>query len=98
MSLRLSEVVLLADPATVLAEIDRYEATKIVSTLRKSLHVEGALYAVDRISHTLLESMPDDIIFTTIRASVLKDMGLLNESAEMLATRLRGDCNGHFLK
>ena len=98
MSLTLEEITQLPDPATVLDDVDQYTATQFIRALRSS----WALDPHKRVSYRLAENLhrrhPDDIVVTTVFTAVLKDVGELDRAANLLADRLRDDCDWYFLR
>jgi hypothetical protein len=98
MSLTLEEITQLPDPTTVLDDIDQYTATQFIRALRRS----WALDPHKRVSYRLAENLhrrhPDDIVVTTVFTAVLKDVGELDRAANLLADRLRDDCDWFFLR
>jgi len=54
--------------------------------------------AAEQLSALLIALAPNGLVATTMRAAVLKDNGEITAAAELLAGRLRPDCNAHFLR
>jgi hypothetical protein len=103
---RLTEM---ADPSEVLSSISKYDATQIIKHLRQArkalwnpntqdLARAGAyLRTAHRIAEVLHAQNPDDKVVTTVFAAVIKDGGEYRRAGELLAARLRDDCNHYYL-
>lgn len=98
MSRSVEEITQLLDPAIVLDEIDQFSATQLISRLRNSLALDPHKRVAYRLAEVLHQRHPTDIVVTTCFAAVLKDVGELNRAANLLADRLREDCNWYFLR
>jgi hypothetical protein len=105
----LDHVSQLHDPASVLSRMNKYDATQLIRQLREARKplVNGShdnrrragayLRAAHRIAEVLHARNSDDIVVTTCFAAVIKDTGELRRAGELLAARLRGDCNNYYL-
>ena len=98
MSFTLEEIKQLRDPATALDQIDQYSATQLIRELRRSRAVDPHNRISYRLAEVLHQRHPDDIVVTTVFTAVLKDVGELNNAANLLANRLREDCDWYFLR
>ena len=98
MSRSIEEITQLVDPTVVLDEIDQYSATQLIRALRNS----WSLYPHKRVAYRLAEDLhrrhPNDIVATTVFTAVLKDVGELDRAANLLADRLREDCDWYLLR
>lgn len=98
MSIYLSEVLELADPALILDRISEYEATQLISFLRRTDGADPQRRVAGRIAEALHQKDPDNRVVTTVYCAVLKDRGELHRAANILAARLRQDCDWFFLR
>ena len=98
MNRSVEEITQLPDPAIVLDEIDQFSATQLISSLRKSYALDPHNRVAYRLAEDLHRRHPDDIAATTCFTAVLKDVGELDRAANLLADRLREDCNWYFLR
>ena len=107
----LDRLAAMADPSEVLSRINKYEAAQVIKELRqerkKTLLVSGPrdvararayLRTAHRIAEVLHAQNPDDKVVTTVFAAVIKDTGEHRRAGELLAARLRGDCNHYYLR
>ena len=102
MSEVLDRLINLADPAAILATTTQYEATGLIRELRQAANDEPARRrayrrAAYRLAEVLHAQQPDNIVVTTVFAAVVKDSGDLCRAAEILANRLRDDCDNYYL-
>jgi len=110
MNEKLDQISKMADPGSVLANINKYDATQLIKQFRetrKELLRSGShdnrrqasayLRAAHRIAEVLHARNADDLVVTTVFAAVIKDTGELRRAGELLAARLRGDCNNYYL-
>lgn len=106
----LNDLSQIADPAVVLSNINKYDATQLIKRLRQARrqllassshdsHVRARAYlrTARRIAEVLHAKNSDDIVVTTVFAAVIKDGGELRRAGELLAARLRGDCDNYYL-
>ena len=98
MNRSVEEITQLPDPAIVLDEIDQFSATQLISSLRKYYALDPHNRVAYRLAEDLHRRHPDDIAATTCFTAVLKDVGELDRAANLLADRLREDCNWYFLR
>ena len=98
MNRSVEEITQLPDPAIVLDEIDKFSATQLISSLRNSYALDPHNRVAYRLAEDLHRRHPDDIAATTCFTAVLKDVGELDRAANLLADRLREDCNWYFLR
>ena len=98
MNRSVEEITQLLDPAIVLDEIDKFSATQLISSLRNSYALDPHNRVAYRLAEDLHRRHPDDIAATTCFTAVLKDVGELDRAANLLADRLREDCNWYFLR
>ena len=98
MNRSVEEITQLPDPAIVLDEIDQFSATQLISSLRNSYALDPHNRVAYRLAEVLHHRHPTDIVVTTCFAAVLKDVGELDRAANLLADRLREDCNWYFLR
>ena len=98
MSLTIEEIAQLRDPATALDQIDQYSATQLIRELRRSRAVDPHNRISYRLAEVLHERHPNDIVITTVFTAVFKDVGELDQAANLLANRLRDDCDWYFLR
>ena len=85
MSLTIEEIAQLRDPATALDQIDQYSATQLIRELRRSRAVDPHNRISYRLAEVLHERHPNDIVITTVFTAVLKDVGELDQAANLLA-------------
>jgi len=98
MNRSIEEITQLPDPAIVLDEIDQYSATRLIGSLRNSYALDPHNRIAYRLAEVLHRRHPNDIAATTCFTAVLKDVGELDRAANLLADRLREDCNWYFLR
>lgn len=98
MSVDIEEILRLADPASVLDRIDKYEATSLIAHLRRAENIDLDCRVSYRIAEVLHQREPDNVVVTTVFAALLKDLGEVRRAAELLAIRLRQDCDWYFLR
>jgi hypothetical protein len=98
MNRSIEEVTQLDDPTVVLDEIDQYSATHLIRTLRHSWTLDPHKRVAYRLAEELHRRHPNDIVATTVFTAVLKDVGELERAANLLADRLREDCDWYLLR
>ena len=98
MTFSINEVLELADPALILDRINEYEATQLIAHLRHSDEVDPQRDVAYRIAEVLHQRNPDNRVVTTLFSALLKDRGELHQAADVLAVRLRQDCDWYFLR
>lgn len=98
MSRSIEEITQLVDPTVVLDEIDQYSATQLIRALRNSWSLDPHKRVAYRLAEDLHRRHPNDIVATTVFTAVLKDVGELDRAANLLADRLREDCDWYLLR
>lgn len=98
MNRTIEEVAQLDDPTVVLDEIDQYSATQLIRTLRHSWTLDPQKRVAYRLAEELHRRHPNNIVTTTVFTAVLKDVGELERAANLLANRLREDCDWYLLR
>ena len=98
MNRSIEEITQLDDPTVVLDEIDQYSATQLIRALRHSWTLDPHKRVAYCLAEELHRRHPNDIVATTVFTAVLKDVGELERAANMLADRLREDCNWYLLR
>jgi hypothetical protein len=98
MTIDIQEVLEMPDPALVLDSISEYEATSLIAFLRRAEDVDLDRRVSYRIAEALHQRQPDNVVATTVFAALLKDIGEVRRAAEVLAVRLRQDCDWYFLR
>jgi hypothetical protein len=98
MTIDIQEVLEMPDPALVLDSISEYEATSLIAFLRRAEDVDLDRRVSYRIAEALHQRQPDNVVATTVFAALLKDIGEVRRAAEVLAVRLREDCDWYFLR
>ncbi len=98
MTINIQEVLEMPDPALVLDSISEYEATSLIAFLRRAEDIDLDRQISYRIAEALHQRQPDNVVATTVFAALLKDIGEVRRAAEVLAVRLRQDCDWYFLR
>jgi hypothetical protein len=98
MTVNIEEVLAMPDPALVLDSISEYEATSLIAFLRRAENIDLDRRVSYRIAEALHQRQPDNVVVTTVFAALLKDIGEVRRAAEVLAVRLRQDCDWYFLR
>ena len=110
MNQELLQLIRMPDPTEVLSHITPYEATHLIRQLREARakellkvrdagrsRADSCLRTALRISEALHAQHPDDVVITTVLAAVVKDAGGFRRAGELLAARLRQDCDHYYL-
>ena len=98
MTINIQEILEMPDPALVLDSISEYEATSLIAFLRRAEDIDLDRRVSYRIAEVLHQRQPDNVVATTVFAALLKDIGEVRRAAEVLAGRLRQDCDWYFLR